>query len=245
MEKTILSLLLICLTLFTLTGCKYELKTKNKATDEEVVDFFEEKNIDDIFRYNVSFNFKMTYTEEKVIGVQEETTKMKVKGRASLNLNTYEGETYYKGSLKSKGTSYINGYKEKFSSKVKEEIVQLEDGKTYLSVDRKDVFGESRNRSNIKTRDEDDSVLSVYVVEYLSNALSGIGSKGAIYIDGDDCVIISSTKTNHFEIVLLFDDDELEAMQYSVKTAESKLEVTIEFGEIKEIKKPSNSSKYQ
>jgi hypothetical protein len=44
---------------------------------------------------------------------------------------------------------------------------------------------------------------------------------------------------------MLFDDDELEAMQYSVKTADSELKVTIEFGEIKEIKKPSNSSKYQ
>ena len=245
MKKTLVFLLLICLSLLTLTGCgKGNVSTKKLATEEEISEFFEEKELDGLFEDEISYNFKISYKAEKCQGANEETVKLSAKGRARVDFSNAEADSYLKGTFSRKGVEYSEEGKTKYSYKVTEELTTLDD-KVYLYSKVKSTYGESKGTSEEKTKDGGEGIVNQYASEFLQEVLSNMGDDGRVYIDGDNCVMISSTTHAHTELVMIFDGDELETMYYTQKTFESELEVTIEFEDIEKISKPSNSSSYK
>ena len=86
-------------------------------------------------------------------------------------------------------------------------------------------------------------------MEYLDEF--GTGSSGNInyndmqaYIDGNACAIVVSTFDSHTEMIMVFDDNKLEAAKITSISNGMKAEMIFEYGDINKIKIPKDADEY-
>ena len=245
MKKVIVLILFTCFTLFTLTGCKYNVSTKKLATTAKVEKFFSQKDMDFLTKGDFSYSYEINYEEDLKNGIVEESSKLKVKGRAISDSKSGDYKEYYKGTKKVEGTTISESGITKYSRKVKEETTVINQ-KSYISLNAKEKYGDITTKTSYNTRNAEKSYLSQDVVEILSQMFSllSAGYTGAkVYIDGDNCKIVVSTLESHTEFFYIFDGSHLTAMKYTQKTADSELEVVIEFEDVKAISRPKGTFK--
>ena len=251
MKKTLLFLLLVCISLFTLTGCGKGVSTKQMATEDEIEEFFKDKleAMAEMFEEEMTYSFKMSYKRTFAEGADEGTETYKSKGRVSIDVEDLENSSIYvKTTTTIKGVEYGSEGKTKVSGKDVEESTLVQ-GVLYTSVESSYKEGESESKSSSKTKVEVEG--SAAVSSVIAKLVGNVGSVEnlingeQIYIDGDKCLIVSSTTESHTEVTLVFDGDELVSAHVETKSYNYEYELDIEYGKIKSISKPSNASKYE
>lgn len=254
MKKTLVFLLLVCISLFTLTGCGKGVSTKKLATEEEIEDFFDDKSeaLADMLEDEVSLSFTVSVNEKREDGADSYSTKTNVKGRLSADPEEIEDASLYvEATLKGKGVEYTSEGKVKSSSKGTTEITVV-GGKIYTYIKSENKTGESKTSFESKTKgDFEDSIETLpvdMIYGYLENIdeLAAMLSGTQIYIEDDKCLIVISSTDSHTEIVLEFDGDELLSVDIFSKTYEREIKASIEIEEdIKKVTKPSDASSYK
>lgn len=249
MKKTLAFLLLVCISLFTLTGCGKGVSTKKPATLDEFEDFKEEKleALEEMFKEEMVYSFKMITKTKINEGLVSGDQTEKLEGRVSIDMEDVEKSSLYiKRSISAKGTTYEEGSKTKISTKSEVETT-LVNGTLYESYKLSSKYGESKAESTEKVKiDVEDLIDFNYI-----NSLIDIGrveqlfQGQQVYIDGDKCLLITSTINYHTEILLKFDGDELVSAEVTTKTCNSESKLEIKIGKIKSISKPKNESKYE
>ena len=250
MKKTLVFLLLVCISLFTLTGCG-KVSTKKAATEDEIEEFFEDKfdAFEEMMEDGYSFSFKYSEKRDAKRGSSSSSYKMKAEGRVTIDPDKMEKSAMYaKGSMTSKGVSYGEEGKVKSSSKQKIEVTVVNET-LYEALEYTEKDGESKWEGSTKEKTDVEDRVSSTIASYLSQVgisnLSNFFIGNQYYIDGDKCLVITSTTEGHSEVLLKFDGDDLESIQVLKKSYGYEAELTIKFGKVKSISKPSNSSKYK
>lgn len=249
MKKTLVFLLFVCISLFTLTGCGKGVSTKKLATEEEYEEYMEDKldALEEMFEEEFSYSFKCVIKTKKADATSEYTQTRKIEGRVSVDMNDLEKTSaYVKTTTTLKGTEYSKSGKNRVSTKGTIERTVV-DGKFYELCEVTQKHGESKYEDFTKTKYE---IPENIVLEQIITMIDGIGFEKSfdgekIYIDGDKCLLVTSTLNEHREITLKFNGDKLESVQYVLKTNTTETKIAIEYGKIKSISKPSKSSEYK
>ena len=92
MKKTLVFLLLVCVTLFTLTGCGKGVSTKKLATEDEIEEFFEDKYdaFYEMMEEKYSFSFEYSSSSKFEEGADSGSAKIKYEGRVIIDRESYE-----------------------------------------------------------------------------------------------------------------------------------------------------------
>lgn len=251
MKKTLIFLLLVCVSLFTLTGCGKGVSTKKAATEDEFDDFIEDKldAFQELLEDDFSMEIKYSFSNESKTGSNSLKEKTKVEGRMIFDGNKPEKSSfYYKITATASSVEYGKEGKVKGSEKYKEECT-LTDETLYRSVETSSKLGESKWSESYKEKTDVEDNVSVALMGFLSqfgvNDFLSFFTGNQKYIDGDKCLLITSTPANHIEVTLTFNGDDLVSIECNEKSYGYESELKIEFKDVKSISKPKDASKYK
>ena len=248
------SLLICALMSLSLFGCGYSRFDMSKlATEEEIAEFFEEKDLDEV-KEECNFEIVVEVEDEDKSG--SETSKVELEGRIITDSDDETIEMYYEAKATAKTTSYSADGKNTTKSTVKEEFTCLMDDDEFVfyinqSNDSSSDYHSYKSERKIKTYDADEAFFGGYiddVVEFDYDSIIGgdIGFSGLrCYIDGDDIAMVSSTDKQHVVMIYNFDGDSLESLEYTIETATSTMEMVMSFDDVKSISRPSDASDYE
>lgn len=252
MKKTLVFLLLVCVTLFTLTGCGKGVSTKKLATEDEIEEFFEDKYdaLYEMTEEKYSFSFEYSSSSKFEEGADSGSAKIKYEGRVIIDKEKPEKSALYvKGSQTSKGVEYGSEGKTKYSGKAKVEYI-IFDEVSYEAIEVTEKNGESKYVESHKEKIDVEEEAALYAIMSRLQTCQ-IGNFESFfegeqyYIDGDKCLVVTSTASRHVEVTLKFEKDELVSISVLQKSYNSKTEIEIKFGDVKSISKPKNASKYK
>ena len=251
--KKIICILLVAAFAFSLAACgKYDKQTKTFASAKEITAFLGGKSIEEGDIANYKYTIKAT--EKNITASGETVTDIKADGKCDGTneqfgaKHTYSRKAVYNGGkVNSKIKTTENGYRK-----------HQDDGDIlYVSSKTRYSGGLSSGSSNAKVRGEDASELYGDISSYLKKALgflntniikSALSSSAYLFVDGDDCTIVSSTATSYEKMVVLFNGNKISEINYISKTSGARkvatVEITVSFGKGGTVKLP-DAEKYR
>lgn len=252
MKKTLVFLLLVCLSLFTLTGCGKGVSTEKAATEDEKEDFFEDKleELEEMFEDEISFSFKNVTKTETKEGADSSSNKTITEGRAIISYEDVEDSSFYvKETITEKSVEYGSQGKVKSSTKgtIETTLVNLI---LYVATDGTMKSGESVHKVDGKEKTDLEEASTNALINILGKVTKYANPESyfdgeRVYIDGDKCLIVQSTSESHIETTLTFDGNTLVSVEIIEKAYGYESETTIKYGDVKEISKPKDASKYK
>lgn len=251
MKKYILSLLLLIL-MFTLSGCQFFM-FKNSLTEVKANEFYvflgKVSNPNSIIS-NSQFKFKYEYLEESYYKYGEASNKITFEGRykdddSSVGLS-------YKGTQKRVYYKTVNKNVVQFNETIKENgVIQNKTSKDFKGyyattyklksdVENKSFKTKSTNNDNRYMYD----VFSEMIAKVAETSNLFVANKTKYYVSGKKGTMICSTLDREIEMIYIIDGNQVDGIKIKYQDGYKKYSLEFIFKEVKDIKKPWNSSSY-
>ena len=248
MKKIIKYVFVLVLCILTLTSCG-SVNTKNKASEEEIKEFFEnkEEHLEKLNQNGYSYVFDMQYEMKEKNNSYEAIINAKSSGSIQVSPNDYSNNKFdITTTTKTKAVKYDNSGKIKQKSTTTSKLIYVD--RVLYNYTKEKVKSEDYNSKSSKKTISSNyysylQEINKYFDEILDNANSY--TNALIFIDGNKLTIVSSTYEEHCEITMKFKNNELKSIEYLIISNNNKLEMSIELCEIDSINKPSDYLEYE
>ena len=240
---TIVAALVAAVTLTSFTACgKFSLQTKKLATDEELEEFYENKDSENFFKKGLTIKIEETVNDFGNWGEESEKLTATVKMDSKGNISYTAKSTLKTREVKPSGTVKGKG-------KASEKLIMIEDDDD--AVYYFDTQYKLSSKTN-KTSDKQKIITGNRSLGYLSGSVfDNIDILNAFFyfdedyystyyyfIDGDDMTVIEDGGNYMATCVLLFDGKEFKEAQLIYKSRDRKITITAKAGKVDEIKAP-------
>ncbi len=254
--KRLILLFITITTLFTLTSCGYDVQTKKRATKDELLAFLENKIVP-LEETSSSFTYEYESNYKSVSSTSKKTEQIKYEVYGTID-EEFTGEFYYKGTSKSKTISSTLDGKEKTKVNIKEKgsVFLKAESKNdlYVSVKSKIKipYGNIKQKTILTMLDTDTNLYRRVVSQLgtfktLVDSIASYSNFDAFfyYIDGDKLKVVSSTYSEHVEIVYVFEGNKLVKYLYTSVSSEGNVKAELIFKKVKNVKVPTNLDDYR